>query len=138
MPAVLGRHHGSLSRPDVFRSGEPQLVWVSDVVVVTGLGTVVCSVVVVVTGLGAVVLSVVVVVTGLGTVVSAFVVVVLFVGSAFSFIVEQADSDIMAAARHGIIRRFISITVVGIITLQSELTPSVDHILWGVTRMALR
>lgn len=63
------------------------------------------------TGLGVEVFSVVVVVvTGLGTVVSAVVVVMLLVGSAFfSFTVEQADSEIRAAAMHGIIRRFIGI-----------------------------
>jgi hypothetical protein len=101
-------------------------VWVSDVVVVTGLGAVVFSVVVVV-------------LTGAGTVVAAVVVVVLFVGSVgFSFIVEQADSEIRAAARHGTIRRFIGIIVVGTVTLQDKITPSVDHILWGITRMAPR
>ena len=76
---------------------------------------------VVVTGAGTVVFSVVVVVvTGAGTVVSAVVVVVLFVGSAFfSFTVEQADSDTRAAAaRHEMIKCFIRIIVVGIVTLQ--------------------
>lgn len=76
--------------------------------------------VVVLEGLGTVVFSVVVVVlAGLGTVVCS-VVVVLFVGSAFfSFTVEQADSDTRAAAaRHEMIKCFIRIIVVGIVTLQ--------------------
>lgn len=110
------------------RKPEPYgLEWVSVVVVVTGLGTVVFSVVVVV-------------LTGLGTVVSSVVVVVLFAGSAlFSFTVVQADSDTMAAAaRHGRIRFFMNTIVVWIITLQYEITPSVGHILWGVTLRGTR
>jgi hypothetical protein len=97
-------------------------------------------VVVVVTGLGVVVFSVVVVVvTGLGTVVAS-VVVVLRVASAFLslFIVVQADSDTRAAARHGMISFFISIIVVWMVTLHYKITPSVDHILWGVTPPDIR
>ena len=71
--------------------------------------------VVVLTGLGVEVFSVVVVVvTGLGTVVSCVVVVMLLVGSVFfSFTVVQADSNARAAAaRHGMIRFFISTIMV--------------------------
>jgi hypothetical protein len=93
-------------------------------------------VVVVVTGLGCVVFSVVVVVTGLGVVVSCVVVVELRVASAFLslFIVVQADSDTRAAARHEMISFFINTLVVWMVTLHYKITPSVGHILWGVTR----
>jgi hypothetical protein len=94
-------------------------------------------VVVVVTGLGVVVSCVVVVVTGLGVVVSCVVVVELRVASAFLslFIVVQADSDTRAAAaRHGMISFFINTLVVWMVTLHYKITPSVGHILWGVTR----
>jgi hypothetical protein len=96
------------------------LEWVSVVVVLTGAGTVVFSVVVVV-------------VTGAGTVVSA--VVVLFVGSAFfSFTVVQAHSDKRAAAaRHGMVRCFMDMMVVGVVTLQYEIALSTGQIIWGVT-----
>src|SRR5664280_386776 len=66
--------------------------------------------------------SVVVVVTGAGTVVCSVVVVVLCVASPFfSFTVEQADSDIRAtAARQGMISFFISMIVVWFVTLQAR------------------
>jgi hypothetical protein len=100
------------------------LEWVSVVVVLTGAGTVVFSVVVVV-------------VTGAGTVVSAVVVVVLFVGSAFfSFTVVQAHSDKRAAAaRHGMVRCFMDMMVVGVVTSRYEIARSADQIIWGVTRI---
>jgi len=103
-------------------SSKPQLEWVSVVVVLTGAGTVVFSVVVVE-------------VTGAGTVVSAVVVVVLFVGSAFlSFTVVQAHSDKRAAAaRHGMVRCFMDMMVVGVVTLQYEIALSTGQIIWGVT-----
>jgi hypothetical protein len=98
------------------------LEWVSVVVVLTGAGTVVFSVVVVV-------------VTGAGTVVSA--VVVLFVGSAFfSFTVVQAHSDKRAAAtRHGMVRCFMDMMVVGVVTSRCEIARSAGQIIWGVTRI---
>ena len=92
------------------------------VVVVTGLGVVVCSVVVVL-------------VVGLGAAVSCVVVVELRVGSAgLSFTVVQADSVARTvAARHGMISFFMSIMVVRTIILRYEITRSVGHLLWGVT-----
>ncbi len=78
---------------------------------------------------------VVVVVTGAGTVVSA--VVVLFVGSAFfSFTVVQAHSDKRAAAtRHGMVRCFMDMMVVGVVTSRCEIARSAGQIIWGVTRI---
>jgi hypothetical protein len=76
------------------------LEWVSVVVVLTGLGTVVLSVVVVV-------------LTGAGAVVSWVVVVELFAGSTFfSFTVVHAQSDKRTAAvRHEMVRCFMSMIV---------------------------
>jgi len=103
------------------RPPKPQLVWVSVVVVLAGAGTVVFSVVVVV-------------LTGAGTVVS--VVVVLFVGSAFfSFTVVQAHSDKRAAARQGMIRCFMDMMVVGVVTWRYEIASSAGQIIWGETRI---
>jgi hypothetical protein len=100
------------------------LEWVSVVVVLTGLGTVVFSVVVVV-------------LTGVGTVVCSVVVLVLFMGSVFfSFTVVHAHSDKRTAAvRHEMVRCFMGMIVVGVATLRYEDTPSVGQIIWGVTRI---
>jgi hypothetical protein len=105
------------------RSLKPQLEWVSVVVVLTGAGTVVRSVVVVV-------------LTGAGTVVSAVVVVVLFAGSVFfSFTVVQAHSDRRAAARQGMVRCFMDMMIVGVVTSRCEIARSAGRIIWGVTRI---
>jgi hypothetical protein len=76
---------------------------------------------------------VVVVLTGAGTVVS--VVVVLFMGSAFfSFTVVQAHSDKRAAARHRMVRCFMEMMVVGVVTWRYEIARSAGQIIWGETR----